>query len=169
MGDSESKRKFGWGSFIVGILYIIVALIAFRNPLADMLAITMIFGIMAIVSGIVLIINRNGTIYRIVLGVINIIFGIIFLFNLGLTASVLPYVFAVWFIAYAIANLFNLKYVRMMGKGYFWLSLIINILCIIVGIMLLFNPISSALTIAFLAGFYFLATGIEAIVYAFTG
>ncbi|HFQ4031618.1 TPA: DUF308 domain-containing protein, partial [Enterococcus faecium] len=38
---------------------------------------------------------------------------------------------------------------------------------ILLGIFLLFNPISSALTLSFLVGFYFMLFGITHIVYAF--
>ena len=42
-----------------------------------------------------------------------------------------------------------------------------NVLGLILGIMMLFNPIVSALTISFLVGFYFLTAGIDFIVTSF--
>lgn len=86
-----------------------------------------------------------------------------------MNASVLalPFVFAIWFIVDSIFGLFNLDLARQHSNGYFWFSLIIDILGIIVGFMLLFNPISSALTLSFLVGFYFMMWGITQIVYAF--
>ncbi|RAX28978.1 UNVERIFIED_CONTAM: hypothetical protein DQE83_29000, partial [Escherichia coli] len=38
---------------------------------------------------------------------------------------------------------------------------------VVLGCILLFNPISSALTLSFLVGFYFMLFGIKHIVYAF--
>ncbi|HAP7645602.1 TPA: hypothetical protein IVV33_002984, partial [Enterococcus faecium] len=49
----------------------------------------------------------------------------------------------------------------------YWFTIIVNILGILLGIFLLFNPISSALTLSFLVGFYFMLFGITHIVYAF--
>ncbi|MEM5199565.1 DUF308 domain-containing protein, partial [Enterococcus faecium] len=43
----------------------------------------------------------------------------------------------------------------------------VDVLGIILGVMLLFNPLSSALTLSFLVGFYFMMFGISNIVYAF--
>ncbi|HAP9234537.1 TPA: hypothetical protein IWI47_001253, partial [Enterococcus faecium] len=56
---------------------------------------------------------------------------------------------------------------RGVSEGYYWFTIIVNILGILLGIFLLFNPISSALTLSFLVGFYFMLFGITHIVYAF--
>jgi uncharacterized membrane protein HdeD (DUF308 family) len=42
-----------------------------------------------------------------------------------------------------------------------------NVLGIVLGIILLFNPVSSALTLAFLVGAYFLFSGISYLAAAF--
>ena len=169
MGE-QSKGKFGWGNLILGILLIITALIAFRNPLSDILALTIIFGIMAILSGIWLIVNNDGgnKVFRIIIGILDVLIGIVLLFNLRIGALAVPFVFAIWFIAGSVYRLCNLgKVKKLLGNGYFWFSLVLNVLCVIAGIMLLFNPLASVFTISFLVGFYFMMVGIESIMYAF--
>ena len=42
-----------------------------------------------------------------------------------------------------------------------------NILGVILGVILLFNPVSSALTLAFLVGTYFMVSGISYLAAAF--
>lgn len=44
---------------------------------------------------------------------------------------------------------------------------ILSLLSIVVGIMLIFNPIASILTVAYLIGIYFLLNGISYIIQAF--
>ena len=89
-----------------------------------------------------------------VVGIIDILVGIFFLFNIGAGVVVLPFVFAVWFIADSVFALLAADLAKGVSNGYYWFTVIVNILGIILGIMLLFNPISSALTLSFLVGFY---------------
>ncbi len=171
MDGQSTKKSFGWGYLILGILLIITAIIAFRNPFSDVLALTMLFGIMAILSGIWFIVNNDGgnKVFRIIMGILDILIGIVLLFNLWAGAWAMPYVFAIWFIASSIYHIVLMVSMRQAyGNGYFWFLLIINILCIIAGVMLLFNPMASILTMSFILGFYFMLAGIESIVYAFT-
>lgn len=173
----NETRKHGvdWGTFILGVLFILVSLISFQDPLGNLLAIVLVFAIFAIVKGIFeLVIRRkikNLTGYKtyvpIVVGVIDILVGVYLLFNLEIGVTLLPIIFALWFILDSFLGLFTLDSAQIVGSGYFWFSLIINILGIIVGILLVMSPITSALTISFLVGFYFMLFGITNIVYAF--
>ena len=169
------KRGFDWGSLILGILFVIVALMSFQDPVGNLVAIVIVFGVFAILKGIFEIFLRNRfkdlTGYKakmpLVVGILDIIIGIFLLWNMNASVLALPFVFAIWFIVDSIFGLFNLDLARQHSNGYFWFSLIIDILGIIVGFMLLFNPISSALTLSFLVGFYFMMWGITQIVYTF--
>ena len=102
-----------------------------------------------------------------VIGIIDILVGIFFLFNIGAGVVALPFVFAIWFIADSILALFTADLAKGYSTGYYWFTVIINILGVVLGCILLFNPISSALTLSFLVGFYFMIFGINHIVYAF--
>lgn len=98
------------------------------------------------------------------IGILEIIVGIVFLFNMGLAVSVLAYTFAFWFIIDSVSGLLNVNRTRALGNGAYWFSFIINLLGVVIGISLLFNPITAGLTLSFLVGFYFLLFGIESIV-----
>lgn len=172
----EEKKKFQWGSFILGLVFIWASLAAFRNPAGDLIAIVVVFGITALVAGIVNLVARSKwkqatgskSSMLMVMAVIDIIIGLILLFNIGAGVIALPFVFAIWFILDSIQGLLMLDTVKAINKGYYWFSLIINILGIIIGFLLFFDPITSALTLAFLVGFYFLMAGIACFVEAFT-
>ncbi|MBL1225510.1 HdeD family acid-resistance protein [Enterococcus sp. BWR-S5] len=171
------RRKSGldWGSLLLGVLFVIISLMSFQDPAGNLLAIVMVFAVFAIIKGVFEIFVRNRlkeltgfkSYTPLILGVIDIILGVYLLFNLQIGMAVLPYVFAIWFILDSFFNLFTLDLAKAFHTGYYWLSLIVDVLGILLGVMLLFNPLSSALTLSFLVGFYFMMFGITYIVYAF--
>lgn len=57
--ESKQYRKFDWGSLILGILFILTALISFQNPTGNLIAIVIVFAIFAIVKGFYEIFLRN--------------------------------------------------------------------------------------------------------------
>lgn len=174
--NETRKHGISWGSLILGILFIIASLLSFQDPAGNLVAIIMVFAIFAIIKGIFEIFVRNKlkelTGYKayapIVLGIIDIVIGVFFLFNLNIGIAVLPFVFAIWFIVDSIFGLFTLDLAKTVSTGYMWFVIIIDVLGIILGIILLVNPVSSALTLSFLVGFYFMLFGIAEIVYAFS-
>jgi len=173
--NESSRQGTDWGSLILGILFVLTALVSFQNPAGNLIAIVVVFAIFAIIKGVFEIFVRNRmkelTGYKayapLIVGVIDIIVGVYFLFNLSIGVAALPFVFAIWFILDSLFGLFTLDLARSVSTGYFWFTAIINVLGVILGILLFFNPLSSALTLSFLVGFYFMLYGITHIVYAF--
>ncbi len=102
-----------------------------------------------------------------ILGIFDLLIGVFLLFNTNAGLLALPYIFAIWFIVDSIMGLVGADIYKVNGSSYYWFILIVNIIGIIVGIMLLFNPIVSAFTLAFLVGFYLMMIGISLIAYAF--
>lgn len=173
--NETQKRGIDWGSLILGILFVLTALVSFQDPAGNLITIVMVFATFAILKGLFEIFIRNRmkelTGYKaytpIILGVIDIVIGVYLFFNLTIGVTVLPFIFAIWFILDSVFGLFSLELAKSVSTGYFWFTLIVDILGIILGIMLLMNPLSSALTLSFLVGFYFMLFGITHIVYAF--
>lgn len=168
MNAGNTGRSFRWGYLIIGILFMIVSLICFWNPAGSLGGLAAVFGVLAIFNGVWLIANRMGTTIRLVAGIIDILIGIFFIVNIWAAAAALPYIFAIWFILGSVFRLMTVGLTKIMGAGYFIMSIIINIIGIILGIILLFNPAAAALTLAFLVGFYLMLEGIECIVLSFS-
>lgn len=173
---TNTRRSFSWGEFLLGILFVIVGFVAFRDPAGDLMSLTIIFGIVAVIKGIYELFFRslvkefmglNGT-WLTVLGIIDLVIGILFLFNLYKGMMILPYLFAIWIIVDSVFNLFMLGYYKAQGTGQYWFALIISIATILIGIFLFFDPIVAALTLSFLVGVYFVWFGILAIISAFS-
>ena len=162
----NERKTLDWGSLILGILFVLVSLISFQDPVGNLVAIVVVFAIFAFLKGIFELTGYKGKM-PLVIGIIDILVGIFFLFNIGAGVVALPFVFAIWFIADSILALFTADLAKGYSTGYYWFTVIINILGVVLGCILLFNPISSALTLSFLVGFYFMLFGINHIVYAF--
>ena len=173
--NEGKKHGIDWGALILGVLFILTSLLSFQDPAGNLVAIVLFFAMFAIIKGIFEIFVRNRmkelTGYKsyapVVLGVIDILIGIYFLFNLNIGVAALPFIFALWFIIDSIFGLFTLDLAKAVSTSYFWLTMIVDIMGIIVGFILLANPLSSALTLSFLVGFYFMMFGITNIIYAF--
>ena len=101
------------------------------------------------------------------MGILDIILGLIFIFKIAVGASFIAVIFAVWFIFDAITQLATANFFKRLDKGYYWVIVILSILSLILGIMLLFNPMLSALTIVWIISIYLITIGILKIIQAF--
>lgn len=175
MNNRSRARSFDWMSLLTGILFILVAILTFQSPETGLRGLVIYYATTAIISGIFSLFVRNrvrqltdGRITTVlVFGILEILMGVILLFNLDFGILTLAYMFALWFIIDSVRNLFVLDEIRSISKPYFWFSLILNVLGIIVGLSLFFDPIISVLTLSFLIGFYLMMTGNLYIVHAF--
>lgn len=165
----REKKSVNWGFILVGILFIVAGVLAFLNPVGNLEALAFAFGFLAIINGIWSIAGRMGSSLRLVIGIIDIIIGVLLLTNIYATMVALPYVFAIWFIADSIFRIIMAGSLKIFGTGYYAMSLIFNIIGVIVGILLLVNPVTAALTLTFLVGFYLTLAGIECLALAFAG
>ena len=173
---NNEPRGFSWGHFGIGILFILAALIAFSNPEASLVSLVIFFGVLAILKGCFsLFIRRKLAQYTnvkstglIVIGIIDIVLGGLILGNIEIGIVTLPVLFAIWFILDSISNLATSGISKLVSNTYYWFTIIINILGIIIGVMLLANPVSSALSLVFLVGFYFMWMGILNVIAAFS-
>lgn len=173
---SEKQMHFDWGNLLLGGLFILTALASFKDPAGSLVSVTVFIGMMAIIKGCFDIFLRNKVkqltgakaTLLIIVGILDVILGVILLFNLNIGLLALPYLFAIWFIADSISGLLSLDLAKTVSSAYYWFSLILNIIGIFIGFSLLVDPITSALTLSFLVGFYLLMFGIMNVVEAFS-
>lgn len=171
----DNTNNFDLGRLLIGIFAIIVSIVAFRNPMASLVTIVIWYGVFAIFRGIMEFVLRNrlkdagANNYNILMAsaIINIIFGILLLFNIEIGVLTLPVIFAIWFMIDSIMGIFLAKPIKAVNNGMYWFTVILNVLGAIVGFMLIRNPLSSMFTVAFLVGFYFMLVGIRHIIQAF--
>lgn len=170
-----ASSGFDFWSLIVGILYIIVGIMAYNDPINGVGLVAYLLAFSAIYRGISYLasyfMNKRRTGYGdstlIILGVIDLIAGIILLVNMRGSIIAIPTVFAIWFIVSSIMSLFSAGRLRARSHGKYMIVIILSILGIITGLMLLSNPLAAILTISMFVSFYFIISGISNIVQAY--
>ncbi|MFC6315649.1 HdeD family acid-resistance protein [Lapidilactobacillus achengensis] len=170
----QKSWGFDWPAFMSGIIYLIAGFFLFAKPSASIVSIVLLFGIMAIVQGISWIGNffhyrdyLSGTsIFVLIAGILDILIGIVFITKIYAGAIVIAYVFATWFLIDSLIGLVVVSHLRSFGRGYFWAALILEILSVVVALMLIFNPLSSLLTLTMLLALYFVIFGINNVIVA---
>lgn len=173
----KNERQISWPSVIIGAILLVVAFLAFRNPLASLASLLIYFGLSAIFKGIISIITVNKVADKIdfnktpviVISVIDIILGIVILLNPGVSFLSLPFVLGAWFILDSISDLVHGRRLKKLSNGFYGLNIITSILTLILGIFMFVNPLSSYFTVVSLVGFYFAFAGIRNIVRGFMG
>ena len=156
--------------FVIGILSVIVSIMSLRNPLPT-------FGMVVVFAAIVSILigfhklafvrpyidNRGLLIFS---GVLDIIIGLLMLFNgwFGILFTTIS--FAIMFLFDSVFSLWFTNLIKPISKKYFWFDVIFSIIGIIVGIMLLFSPMLSIISVSFLIALLFMEIGIAMIVHS---
>ncbi|MGI6664885.1 MAG: HdeD family acid-resistance protein [Christensenellaceae bacterium] len=173
----KKRSGFGWGEFILGIIFIILGVYTIVNPSIALTTAVVAYGIVAVASGIVDIwlfirLERRGGFapgVMLVMGILDIIAGIILLFNVNIGVLAFSIAIPIWFIAHCIARLVNISAFRpLCSSGQYALVIILNILGIILGVMMFLNPITSMFSVGYLASIYLFVMGISSIVGAFS-
>jgi uncharacterized membrane protein HdeD (DUF308 family) len=172
METTRERTRVDWWMLIMGILLTVVAFIALGDPAGDLVGIVFVLAVLAVLRGVFLIVTRNRvkavTGYKsklpIVMGVVDIVVGVLLFCNIPIGMAAMPYIFAIWFIVTSVMSLFTLDFV---SGAYFWFALVVDVLCVVAGFVLLVNPVSSVLTLAFLVGLFLMMQAVRCFVNAF--
>lgn len=170
------KRKTNWYEVILGVLFVVLGIATFFYTGAALRTFVIAYAILALIGGIVHIIgfyklNKAGIPAGISLvsGILDIIVAILLFSNLREGMLVLALLFPIWFIMNCISQIAKLGIVKTIHKGSYWGILILNILGIIMGVMLMFNPLASAISMVYIIGLYLIFMGISSVVLGFNG
>lgn len=168
------RSTFGWVEILLGILMVILGIYTIANPLTALAGIVIAYAIVAIISGIADFViyarlERRGGFgsgMMIVSGILNILVGVLLLFNVGAGTWALTILFPIWFIIHCISRLMNIDVLKAFGSTFtYWIVLIANVLGVIFGIvMLFFNPALSMATIALFVTLYLIVSGVASLV-----
>lgn len=161
-------------SMLLGIIFFIVGIVVFFEPGGTYLALSVLFGIVVILSGAFELYlgtktpTGSGKGWYIAGGVIEILLGILLLCTPSMLFTILPFVLGFWllfrgFMAVGVAS-------EMMGvgiKGAGW-TMTLGILVIISAFLVLFNPIIGVGVVVFWVGLSLLLAGVDLIAHAVT-
>lgn len=169
------RSGYGWFELVVGILFVILGIYSFIHPENTLTGVVIVYGIFAIISGIADIIffvrteryTGFGPTISLISGIFSIMAGFMLLVypSAGTWAMVL--LLPIWFIAHCISRLTHLNMIRVTaGRFYYYFTLIVNIIGIVLGCMMIVRPVISLFSAGFIIGTYLILLGFDSIVMA---
>lgn len=165
---AQDKGKLKWSSLIMGTLLLIVAVIIFSYPVKNFYTLTWLIGLLILINGVIQLLFRraarvlagSGSGLIIVIGIIDIIFGLLVIFNVGASSTFFIFMFAAWFIVSSVIGLMTIsKQSRLKG-----LSIIVNVLGLLLGIILLFNPMMGMILVSTMIAITFAILGVTYVI-----
>lgn len=169
------QSGFGWLELISGILLTLLGIFTLFRPESAITGVVMIYGIIAVITGILDVLfyvkmDRYmgfGPTISLITGILSVMSGMMLLVYPNAGKWILALLFPIWFISHCISGLSHLNVVRLMnGSFHYYFSLVMNILGLIMGFLMLFNPIASILSFGTIIGIYLILLGIDSIVMA---
>lgn len=167
----DTKTMYGnnFWHLAAGIIMTLFGIFVWFNPAATLMALAMYLGIIFVVVGagyfMASFSARSG--WYLLVGVLDMLVGVVFLTNIGVTAASLPIIFALWCMFVGVIQIFDSFELKKLEYPWGW-SLIAGALGILFGFWILSSPIVGALTITALMGAYILIYGIIQVVEYFT-
>ncbi|MBB5234638.1 HdeD family acid-resistance protein [Deinococcus budaensis] len=170
---AAARSSWGW-TVARGVLTLIFGILALIWPGAAFLSLAIVFGAYAFVDGVATLIggfaSRSGGVRwpLILSGVLGIVAGVITFVNPGATVLALLWLIAAWALVRGILEIVAAIRWRaeIPGAGE-WLVGLSGLLLVILGLLLLFNPLAGIITTAYLIGFYAVLAGIVLILLGF--
>ena len=169
-------RKYSrcrWLELVEGILLIILGIITLVFPTSAFWGFSIIYGVMAIVTGIADIIfyvkmekyMGFGPVLALVSGVLSVLAGAMLLMYPDAGQLVIIMLIPIRFIAHSIARLSHLPLIRIgAGKKFYIFSLVLNIIGIIMGVLMIFSPNLAFISASVLIGGYLILLGIDCVI-----
>ena len=173
----RKQTPFGWSELLTGILFVLLGIFTFIRPGSALTGLVFLYGILATLTGfadIVFYVKMEshmgvGPTISLVSGILSLLAGLMLLLHPGAGAWAMALLFPLWFITHCISRLTHLPVVRMMaGRGYYYFSLIMNIIGLVLGFLMLASPTVVLISLNYIVGIYLILLGIDTIVLAFS-
>lgn len=126
------------------LVALIIGLVLLFVPGDIITTVIRIFGVIIVVLGVLNVLggSKTKTTGDLIYGILITILGIVFISNPQVIASIVPFVFGVWIV---IRSLFKLQVAANIKKTTNYLKpLVVNIITLILGLVLMFNPFKGA-------------------------
>ena len=169
------RSGFGWLELAIGIILIVLGVLAFVKPDLALNSLVCAYGVAAVVMGVadmILYIRVErftgfGPILSLISGILGVMSGIVLVVYPQAGVLVLTVLFPIWFIAHCISRMTHLNHIRFIaGSGIFYFILTVNLIGLVLGVLMLFNPLFTLTTIRCFAGAYLILLGIDSVVLA---
>ena len=167
--EIQHSVKNWWTSLLLGIVYIIVALWLMFSPVSTYVALSIIFSVSMLISGILEIIfalsNRKGVPswgWYIVGGLIDLVLGIYLIAYPMVSMEVIPFIIAFWLMFRG----FSSTGYSIGTRDWGW-YMAFGILAILCSLLILWQPAIGALYAVYMISFAFLIIGLFRVMLSF--
>lgn len=172
--EIKHSVKNWWTSLLLGIVYIIVALWLMFSPLSSYVALSIVFSISMLISGILEIIfslsNRKGVPswgWYLVGGIIDLILGIYLIAYPMVSMEVIPFIIAFWLMFRGFSSTsYSIDLKRYGTRDWGW-YMAFGILAIICALIILWQPAVGALYVVYMISFTFFIIGLFRVMLSF--
>lgn len=163
----KATIKNWWIITIIGVLFIALGIYVFQNPIESYSALSVIFAISILITGIFqasfAVANRkliDGWGWQLALGILELAIGVVLLRDMEMTQAVFPLYVGFWLLFRAFALIgfsFELKAYYVLDWGYY---LVFGISLAIISWFIILNPLFGGLTIVTWTGIALILVGI---------
>ncbi|HNP93794.1 MAG TPA: DUF308 domain-containing protein [Rectinema sp.] len=167
-------KKTDWPMLVVGMILFVGGILALVNPGGTFTALEIMLGIVALFEGIVLVFKyykikkytgfraKAGAWFGVALAVLGVLLA---LWPAGM-ATIFTYFIALWFIVDSARDLVISWPIRRLSTSLYVTTLVLNILVIVGGLILLFNPHIMQKTMGVIIGISLLLSGAWCVIFA---
>ena len=159
------NQKISFWAVVVGILMIGLGGFVWMNPVSTIIGLALYLGIVFLVSGIGYIVTSFSVQSGWVLaeGLLNLLVGLIFICNLGISTASLPIMFAFWAMFVGIMQLVTSYQMKQLDLPRWGWVLFTGILGILIAMMIIAYPLIGVFAITTMMGTYLVIYGVLAI------
>jgi uncharacterized membrane protein HdeD (DUF308 family) len=162
MESITRRRPSHWWVFLIrGLVFIILGIYMICSPANSFAALGFLFGLIIFFTGLLELLrtvrdrDQASRAWHLLLGIIDVILGIILLGHIGTSEAILRIIVGIWVL---FSGFSMLSFSRFTGR-----SLVLTIgggLIILFGLMIIFNSAFGTITIALITAVAFIVTGI---------
>ncbi len=161
---SHILSRYWWATLLRGVLWILFGFVVFAQPGISLVALTLLFGVLALADGMTLIASAIGGVdfdnwwVLLLVGLAGLAVGALTFFSPGATAIMLLFFIAMWAIATGILQIVAAVQLRKEIEGEFWLGLA-GLVSVAFGLFLAARPAAGALAVLWLIAGYAITFG----------
>lgn len=160
-------KSYRFLQVLTGFLYILMAILAMRYTEENIVEAVQLIGVFSLIKGFFEIMNRDKIAQRthhkqtsaIVLGVVDLVVGLMLVIDISLDLSSLSMLFGIWFISDSVISFFMLDLAKKIAVPYYYVSLLVDLLGGLIGLILLIANETTIISIPALISYYFIMFG----------
>ncbi|MBS9337249.1 HdeD family acid-resistance protein [Fructobacillus parabroussonetiae] len=164
----ENRNERNWWTMAVGALFVIMALLMVNQPLASLVSLSYLFGLLALIHAFIVgyeawtdrQLAQASSGWWLATFILDLVIAVLFLFHWVAGVSVIGVFFAIWFIWDAIFEIYMARLVRPLTKAQSFWTVVLGLISLLFGLILLFSPILAATVMVLLIAFYLFAFGV---------